>query len=441
MICDKKILRMFVRPLRLAMRGACALLLVGVILAVICGIVLFFLRMHESGTRDANSGTANLFSLYAQGLGLNANGMSAGVGEVQIKFDGEKILVENLSFAKGALEASIPSLSMLFTSENSLALQNLSIYTPQIKAEAFEYGAKLATATDNFSKISLYDLQMKSPTLAVTVGAIDVTDSAPITNFAEIISGIGSLNRKGNWKLTSLNAKSGDFVLPEISGGGTFSVNNSNTINIHGKAVSADKTIDADFVFTHTLSNNKSVLRINNISYAYASGVLLSSDIVLILGAQTPTNFAIQIKDVKANEILHTLLGDKLTVTGNISGSLPIEVTSNFAQILVKDGSLYATEPGILYLTPDYIPGDNPAVALVKEIVQNFHFSTLVFSVNTAEDGRIVINMSIAGNNPDVENGRPVKMKVNLGGDILSIVQQNLTLYKEPMKLLQQRGQ
>ncbi len=321
----------------------------------------------------------------------------------------------------------------------NLGLRNININTPQIKLGSLIYTANLATVTNNFSKMSAYDLKMKSPIFTVTAGSFDITtNQIPINNFAEVLDKMNPFNGKGNWQLKNLNAVSGDFILPAINGNGTFTVNNSNNISINGKATSIDKTINLNFAFNHSINVNKSVLRINNISYSFAGGILSTSDIVYPIGTETAVNFIIQAKDVGANEILEKLLGDKLTISGNISGSLPIETSTNFAKISVKNGTLYATKPGILKISPEFIPGNNPAVALVQNIVQNFHFSTLSFSVNTNKDGRIIVNMNIVGNNPDVENGRPVNMNVNLDGDILSLITQNMMLYKDPMKLLKQ---
>jgi hypothetical protein len=76
-------------------------------------------------------------------------------------------------------------------------------------------------------------------------------------------------------------------------------------------------------------------------------------------------------------------------------------------------------------------------VALVREILKDFHYTSLSFYLNSGKDKRTEIRMSLEGSNPEVQGGRTVKMNVNLSGDVLGFAQQNLLWLTDPRKIIE----
>ena len=89
-------------------------------------------------------------------------------------------------------------------------------------------------------------------------------------------------------------------------------------------------------------------------------------------------------------------------------------------------------------MVPGAIPGDNQQIALVREILKDLHYSLLSVAVDSGKDHKLSVMLALEGNNLSVYNGRPVKLKVHLSGDVLNFIQQNLTAFTDPKQLLKQ---
>ena len=51
-------------------------------------------------------------------------------------------------------------------------------------------------------------------------------------------------------------------------------------------------------------------------------------------------------------------------------------------------------------------------------------------------NGKLQLKVSLAGHNPTVQNGKPVKLNVNLGGDVLGLIDNQLLSIIAPTQLL-----
>lgn len=112
-----------------------------------------------------------------------------------------------------------------------------------------------------------------------------------------------------------------------------------------------------------------------------------------------------------------------ITVTGKISGSLPINY--NELGLTISQGRLYNIEEGIIQIK------DNPVVAQLKQnstelklafdALQNLYYHQLTSEVSMTNDGQMLLKTVIKGINPDLDN--EVNFNFQLDYDLLGLIQ------------------
>ena len=73
----------------------------------------------------------------------------------------------------------------------------------------------------------------------------------------------------------------------------------------------------------------------------------------------------------------------------------------------------------------------------LREILEDFGYTRLSIAMNSDKKNNLGILMSIEGSNPAVYNGRAVKLNVNLTGDVLDFIRQNIMLLTNPESILE----
>jgi len=124
-----------------------------------------------------------------------------------------------------------------------------------------------------------------------------------------------------------------------------------------------------------------------------------------------------------------------LAVTGHLSGTLPLRIEGD--RIFADGGRLSAGEEGgvIRYqaggLPPPGLgpePKERPAsgsvggVDLVLDALRNFHYRTLEVDVSGELTGEMVLGLKIEGSNPDVYDGYPFQLNLNLEGPLADVI-------------------
>ncbi len=155
------------------------------------------------------------------------------------------------------------------------------------------------------------------------------------------------------------------------------------------------------------------------------------------LGGDAPIRLPLQVKQVALQPLMETLAAGKATATGNVSGALPIRLTRS-GDLFIEKSTLAADAPGLLTLSPEVIPGDNPALSIARNVLSNLHYTTLALALEMQDAHALGAELKVEGSNPAVENGRPIKLTVHLSGDVLNLLRQNITLLNDPARFIQQ---
>lgn len=142
-------------------------------------------------------------------------------------------------------------------------------------------------------------------------------------------------------------------------------------------------------------------------------------------------------------ERLFTLYpAEGLAGSGQIDGQLPLRLDAEGVRI--ENGQVAARAPGgHLRFHSERIRAlgrSNPAMKLVTDSLEDFRFTTLSSQVNYDRQGKLTLGMRLEGQNPAIENGRPIHFNINLEEDIPTLLA-SLQLTDKVNEIIKQRVQ
>lgn len=149
----------------------------------------------------------------------------------------------------------------------------------------------------------------------------------------------------------------------------------------------------------------------------------LGGSVSLIDGAFDPKTSGLtgtlRLRRVDLSLLTDALAIDGVAATGRLSGLLPTRLSPNILSI--TNGSIAADGGGVLAITnpavSQALASDNEAVQLLADAMENFEYDTLSANVEIRPDGEGAVGLSLKGANPDVLDGYPFDINVNLETD------------------------
>ena len=240
----------------------------------------------------------------------------------------------------------------------------------------------------------------------------------------------------GTWTLASMDMGEA-LPLKPMGGGGTLAYT-GDAISFDGTMNSEDKTQPVSFKTIIDLNDDaKNALTLTSAALPFKEGTVSTKNVIIPFNRSKNITVNLAVRKVSLDALMQTLTGKRVTATGTVSGNMPVILRPDGSYTLGK-GVLKADSSGLIQMPGEAIPGNNEQVALVREIVENLHYSVFSAAVDTSGKEGLVVRLSLEGNNPDVYNGRIVKLNVNLTGDVLDFIQQNAMLITSPERLLRQ---
>jgi hypothetical protein len=143
---------------------------------------------------------------------------------------------------------------------------------------------------------------------------------------------------------------------------------------------------------------------------------------------QSQQNLQVVLENIDLNELVTLQQLDDVQATGLINGLLPI--TINNGQISIDDGQLQAIAPGgvLKYQADTDALLSNKVAETVVLALRNFHYDVLRADTQYKPDGTLLLKLQLQGNNPAFEQGRQVKLNINLEQNVLKLLE-SLRLY------------
>ncbi|MFO0389292.1 MAG: YdbH domain-containing protein [Alphaproteobacteria bacterium] len=245
----------------------------------------------------------------------------------------------------------------------------------------------------------------------------------------------------GNWYAKDMEVQPLPFPVPAVSGDGAFAVD-INKFTIKGNLKSLDSRYNTAFSVDYYIKPNAgiSIMSIPSLELPWNDGKIFIHDGWLQFSGKKRFRGNIDVKDVQLDTLLKSLVGEKASGSGLVSGRIPIIIEDDGTP-LVHNAMLSAGGEGRIQVAEDALPDGNDQIAVLKGVLSNFHYDTLSIALGTDEHKKLSARMIVEGQNPQMYNGKPVKLNVQLTGDVLSLLQQSVPAFSDPKQLLKQGEQ
>ncbi|MFI8481365.1 YdbH domain-containing protein [Pseudomonas sp. NPDC078700] len=152
--------------------------------------------------------------------------------------------------------------------------------------------------------------------------------------------------------------------------------------------------------------------------------------------------FPLTLKGLKLENLFAAYPAQGLSGSGLIDGSIPLHI--NAAGFSVNQGQIHARQPGgRLQFDNDKIKAmgkSNPAMQLVAQSLEDFHYTTLSSGVSYDPQGQLLLALRLEGRNPAIEKGRPINFNINLEENIPTLLA-SIQLSDKVSDIVQQRVQ
>lgn len=135
------------------------------------------------------------------------------------------------------------------------------------------------------------------------------------------------------------------------------------------------------------------------------------------------TALTVQLEGLQLGELFRLYPAEGLAGQGSLDGRLPLVIGP--PGVRIEQGRLANRGPGVLQFRSEKIRAlgrANPAMQLVAEALENFHFTRLSSDLGYDELGKLRMALRLEGRNPSLEKGRPIHFNINLEEDIPALL-------------------
>ena len=175
---------------------------------------------------------------------------------------------------------------------------------------------------------------------------------------------------------------------------------------------------DIEARFLLDLSQQKLTLKMAK-AHLFGGRVWIDDAIYFAEKAHNP--IFIGVDGMQLDQLLELAGYDAVKGTGTISGLLPLDV--NKAGITMERGMLAAKAPGgVFSYTTEVAAGTNIAMVQVIDALKNYHYSVFQLEADYLDNGDLELAMVLRGNNPDLQQGRPIHLNLNVTDNIPTLL-------------------
>ncbi len=234
-------------------------------------------------------------------------------------------------------------------------------------------------------------------------GTIDIEGSVSMGNAVQ-----GNMNIAGKalgFSLAESTVNGADFDISgkfneTLAGAGWFSVDHIELaagLNLFQSRVSV-KSVTPD------------TIELDDLKAEFFGGQLSADHIRLSPEGLNDTQ--IKLTDIDLGQVLEYIDIGGLKATGKLEISLP--AGSRGSSLYVRNGIFHTNGPGILSYTGSV--SNAPVENIGLAALENFHYSELDGTIDYNADGSYQLMVHLAGSNPDLYDGYPIALNLNIGG-------------------------
>ncbi|MBX3504556.1 MAG: YdbH domain-containing protein [Parvibaculum sp.] len=176
-------------------------------------------------------------------------------------------------------------------------------------------------------------------------------------------------------------------------------------------------------------------IRLVDARWPFADGRLtLTSSGASVLADNTV--FLLTVENVDLGKLLAIAEVPGLRATGHIGGRIPVMIRDG--DPILVDGSLAALEKGVIvYRSEATDAAQTEQTKLLTDALRNFHYTELSGGLSGNANGAVVLRLSLRGSNPDLYEGYPFAINVNVEGSLADLFRHG-TVGLRPLELIRQ---
>ncbi|MHA1571254.1 MAG: intermembrane phospholipid transport protein YdbH family protein [Alphaproteobacteria bacterium] len=170
-------------------------------------------------------------------------------------------------------------------------------------------------------------------------------------------------------------------------------------------------------------------------------GGLLNSEPFVFEPGMDPFSVVMTVNGVELDELLAIAkLGD-ISASGTLDGVIPVFIENG--EVAVRGGELTSGGGGgvLSYKPKDIGPVLQDAefsTGLFLKAVENFHYDKVRVTLNEGDAEDLVLGFHLEGKNPDLYDGAPIELNVNLTGPLRQLLDRGIKTYKLPDRIREQ---
>jgi hypothetical protein len=133
--------------------------------------------------------------------------------------------------------------------------------------------------------------------------------------------------------------------------------------------------------------------------------------------------FVLDLSGVDLGELASSLRLEGLSVSGGLSGSVPLALQDG--ALFIEEGQLAATGDGVLQYQPTAeapLSTGDTRVRLLLDALRDFHYDQLRITLNGALSGELDIGVHLAGSSPSFYEGKAVEFNLDLEAPISALL-------------------
>ncbi len=183
--------------------------------------------------------------------------------------------------------------------------------------------------------------------------------------------------------------------------------------------------------------DGKGHLIIETASLDLAGGSVTTGNVIVPLkGGQILV--PLEVKAVALDQLAGLTNLDGLAASGRLGGRIPLRIEPE-GTIWVDKATLDTEAPGHLSYhppkSPEVLAAGNQGVLLLLLALDDFQYEHLKLTLDGDSSGELTIGINLLGANPDLYDGYPVDLHVNLTGALTELIRKNLRTYTLPSRI------
>lgn len=418
------------------------------------GAELSLAGLDVSGTEmaalNALLTSAAKLDLADSGWQLSADSVDASVESLSLDDDmtfSAPFSLQTLSV--GDLDRALSMKVAVDSASSQLSWDSQEIALPGFNGTVFMQGEEMVT---ELTTIGLYeeaaiqaqhDLSTDTGRISIKNGALsfDVQKLSnrvsPWTNDLDVSAGTISFDLEFNWEMSdsgwqlvgqtilqmeNLAGTYGDTAFAGLTTGLNSAYQTATGFSVEPGSIDIAlvevglpvENISADY----TLHPNALSADVENLKMHAFGGVIQADPFSYEMESERNTLF-VRAESIQLTELLTLKEFEAIELSGSIAAELPVIIEGD--EISILDGKLIGEAPGgVIRYRPGIVSDDDgtSAIDIVTEALSNFEYDTLSSTVGYSKGGDLVLQMRIAGRNPDLADNRPVVLNLGVENNI-----------------------